>query len=119
MTKEQLKPQGIEPLPTEVRKHRRTMKQVWRDEHTAIYEYFGGYEVIVVKKRPPETILGRSYPAREGYPSDEEWGTLAITRPESDSLEYLKRRAKDLYENHVSSSEVPPRVRGKGAGVSR
>jgi len=88
--------QALEPLPAEVRKHRRTMLQVWRDEYTAIYEYLGGYEVIVIIKAPAEQKFGEDYPARELYPGDEDWGTLAITRPETDSLEYLKKRARDL-----------------------
>ena len=90
----------MKPLDTEIYKHGRTMRQVWRDEHTAIYEYFGGFEVIVIKKMPATEAFGKKYLPRELYPSDEEWGDLAITRPDTDSLEYLKKRAKELLNNN-------------------
>jgi|SRR5262245_7150597 len=98
MPKEQVTSQGMTPLPSEVRKYGRIMRQVWRDEHTAIYEYFGGYEVIVIKKMPETEAFGKQYPPREVYPSEEDWGSLAITRPATDSLEYLKERANELLE---------------------
>jgi hypothetical protein len=109
--------QALEPLPAEIRKHHRTMRQVWRDENTAIYEYFGGFEVIVIVKAPAEQKFGRDYPARELYPGDEDWGTLAITRPESDSLEYRKKRAHELYHNAPKRHNrlVTGRVKSSGS----
>jgi hypothetical protein len=87
------------------------MRQVWRDDDSAIYEYFGGYEVIAIKKAPAQTIMGRSYPSREVYPSDGEWGTLAITRPSTDSMAYLKRRAAELARSRPTEQEAS----GKGS----
>ena len=87
----------MEKLKTVLKKEGHLLRQVWRDNDTAIYSYNGGYEVIVIKKLEPKTIFGREYPAREGYPSGEDWGSLAITRPESDSLNSLKERAKELF----------------------
>jgi hypothetical protein len=81
------------------------MRQVWRDEHTAIYRCsdIGDFEVIVIKKERAKTIFGRSYPAREWYPFSEDWGTLAKTRSATDSLLDLKKLAYDLYQKVVSS----------------
>ncbi len=70
-----------------------TLKQVWREGDRAIYEYHGGFEVIHIKTAPAQTIYGRDYPEREVYPTDNDWGTYAITRPASDELGYLRERA--------------------------
>ena len=37
----------------------------------------GPYEVFYVKVFPEETIKGKKYPQREGYPSNEDFGSIA------------------------------------------
>lgn len=38
--------------------------------------------------------MGRFVTAREAYPADSEWGQFAISRPNSDDLDYLKERPR-------------------------
>jgi hypothetical protein len=96
----------MKALATEFKKHGRILRQVWRDENTAIYEYHGGYEVIVIKKTKAGIVMGKEYPDREVYPADGDWGTKAITRPASDSLDYLKKRARELYRSLIPAQRV-------------
>lgn len=72
--------------------------QIWRDENAAVYEQRGtsgkllGHEVIVVKKAPPQAMFGREYPARELYPSSEDWGRFAWTvKDRDDALERARK----------------------------
>jgi len=86
-------------LDTQVKRHGHTLDQVWRDERSAIYRWRGGYELILIKIFPAQTFpSGKSYPEREVYPIDKDWGSLAITRPNSDELEYLQKRCRDAQE---------------------
>jgi len=81
-------------LPIEIRKHGHVLQQVWRDQHSAIYHWKGGYEIILIQEVPAREIFGRKIKAHEAYPSDSQWGRLAISRPNSDSLDYLKMRIR-------------------------
>lgn len=56
--------------------------QVRRDGKRAIFEQRRkgtviAWEVVEIKQLPATTIFGKAYPEREGYPSNEDWGTLA------------------------------------------
>ena len=73
----------MQMLETELRVQNRTLKQIRRQGIVALYEIYGsqgllcGFELIIVKIHPPQKIMGRFYPEREGYPANEDWGTLA------------------------------------------
>ena len=57
-------------------------EQVWRKGMTAIYKQLrteDTYEVIKIKISPASEVFGKSYPEREVYPGNEEWGKLAWT----------------------------------------
>ena len=47
------------------------------------------WEVVILQRRPAETIRGYSYPARELYPGNEEWGEHGWT-----FLDLAQARAK-------------------------
>ena len=94
-------------------------RQVWRDDHAAVYEQrnafgaFVGYEAIAIKRQEPCRVFGRQYPAKELYPCSEDWGKLAISvsdlgRAMDAAKEFSKRREKRLLD--------PPQ---KGADSSR
>jgi hypothetical protein len=71
----------METLKTELHVQDRTLKQIKHQGSVALYELHGpqgilyGLEVIVIRIRRAEELFGRSYPQREVYPSNEEWGT--------------------------------------------
>lgn len=76
-----------EPLALEITQNGgHKYKQVWRDEHAAVYEQRGaygqliGYEAIVIKRQKPKEIFGKHYSAKELYPTSEDWGTLAVSK---------------------------------------
>ena len=73
----------MKTLETELKVQNRTLRQIKREGRVALYELYGanemlyGYELIIIKVHPAQTIQGRDYPEREGYPANEDWGTLA------------------------------------------
>ncbi len=71
-------------LETEFKTNGFDFRQIERQGDVAIYEQSKGgrvltYELIIVQKHPAETIKGRPYPEREGYPYNEQWGSQAWT----------------------------------------
>jgi hypothetical protein len=59
-------------------------REFWRQGDVAIYCAKGKgprieYEVARVQLFPAEEVNGRSYPAREGFPKNSEWGSLGFT----------------------------------------
>ena len=54
-----------------------------------------GYEVIIIKVLPAETIVGRDYPEREAYPSSaknsDDWGNIAWSYGRSQLKDALER----------------------------
>ncbi len=75
-----------EALATEIKQNGgHHYAQAWRDKDFAIYEQRGqlnqfiGYEVIKIKKQEANHMFGRDYPARELYPSSEDWGVFGKT----------------------------------------
>ena len=105
----------MKKLETEIRKHGHTLRQLWRNENTAIYQYHGGFEVILIKKRKAGEVFGKPVQAREAYPCDAEWGRLGITRPASDSLEYLKKRAEHAFKTGSFATYLVSRGASKEA----
>lgn len=87
----------MERLPLEIKNQDRKLRQIKREGQVALYGLYGpdgdhwGYEVVIVQTHPAETILSRSYPERESYPSSSEWGTLGWT--------YLRRDKKSAEEH--------------------
>ena len=77
----------MKTLKTEFKYQGRTLRQLKREGAVAVYDVRNagntlyGFEVILVKVAPAETIMGREYPEREVYPSSaknsDDWGTLA------------------------------------------
>ena len=77
----------MKTLKTEIKFQGRTLRQLKREGNVAIYDVRNagntlyGFEVIIVKVAPAETIMGREYPEREVYPSSrkesDDWGSLA------------------------------------------
>ena len=65
----------------------------------ALYELYGpqcflyGYEVIVIRFRKEREAIGKLFPEREGYPSNEEWGTYGFSFQARDLAGAQKRFA--------------------------
>jgi hypothetical protein len=120
------------PLPVEITQNcGHHYHQVWRNNHAAVYEQrnaFGvhlGYEAIAIKRAEPCHVFGKDYPAREVYPSNEDWGTLAVSVTDLDraldaAQSYSKQVSKRRRNGHQNGSTVPLRLRKKrGRGLSR
>lgn len=69
---------------------RLSFRQLMREGGVALFEKSkphhsrSGYEVIIGQKLGPRTCFGREYPAREGMPGSEEWGTHGWTYCDSE-----------------------------------
>lgn len=71
-------------LETKLRIDGYELTQIERSGHFAVYAQAQrgtvlSYEVIEIQQRPAQTIMGKSYPEREGYPHKELWGKCAWT----------------------------------------
>jgi hypothetical protein len=86
----------MEALETKLRVQNRTLKQIKRQGQVALYALCGpqgslyGYELIVVKIRKAGKVFGKSYPEREAYPSNEDWGSLAWSYGRNQQKEALE-----------------------------
>jgi len=68
----------IQQLSTNYTAHQRTFNLVKRDENKAMYQSEDGViEIFKIKVLPAAEIYGKSYPEREGFPSDEDFGRIA------------------------------------------
>jgi len=72
------------PLAKEIKRAGMLYSQIFRQGDVAIYcaKGKGGrieYEVVKIQVLPAEEINGRSYPVREAFPSNSEWGSLGFT----------------------------------------
>lgn len=93
---------NYEPLALDIKQNGgHDYHQVWRDDNAAVYEQRGhygqllGYESIAIKRQEAKEIFGRSYSAREIYPSSEDWGTLGFTKNNlEDAIETAKALSK-------------------------
>lgn len=83
----------MKPLDSVINTNNHVYTLVKRTPKAAIYRQskasgkFVAYEVIVIKVRETETIMGREYPTREVYPNTNDWGTLGWTYSGQESLE--------------------------------
>jgi len=55
------------------------------------------WEVVKLQIMPPSQFKGQSYPEREKYPGDEQWGTYGFTYLPTD-LEIARKRYLSLKE---------------------
>src|SRR5207244_1331779 len=72
------------PLAKEIRRVGMLYSQIFRQGDVAIYcaKVKGDrieYEVFTVQVLPAEEFGGKSYPVREAFPSNSEWGSLGFT----------------------------------------
>jgi hypothetical protein len=79
-------PEAIPPAPLakEIRRAGMLYREFWRQGDVAIYCAKGKgarieYEVLKVQILPAEEVNGTSYPAREGFPKNSDWGLLGFT----------------------------------------
>jgi hypothetical protein len=93
---------SVRPLPLEIGHSDHKCVQAWRDETHAVYKHFGaygqfiGWEAIKIKKAKAAVIFGKSYPAREVYPGNEDFGTYALSVGAQYDLDYAIEKAKTL-----------------------
>jgi hypothetical protein len=116
-------------LETEFQESGFAFRQIDRDGDVAIYEkqWLGkvdaaiGYEVIVIQRKPAQTLFGRKYPAREVYPASARWGeqgwTLttrerALEKAHEVSVARLNGRGRARLPFHRSGAK-----RGRNAGT--
>ena len=76
----------LKRLPGSFTKYGYTFKLVLRDTNKAIYaQYLGedliAWEIVKIRVRPPRynKFLKREEPAREVYPTSEQWGKMGWT----------------------------------------
>lgn len=76
----------MKPIETEFRKNGFHHKQLKRVGNVAIYERWADghskrhYEVVMIQFNGARSFPnGTTYPASEGYPSSEQWGTYGWT----------------------------------------
>ena len=86
----------MQKLPTEINRGDFIYRQLRREGKYAIYEQIlkdvvcampgesdknitTGYEVIIIRRRKEMNAFGKTYPAREIYPSRGEWGKFGFT----------------------------------------
>ena len=114
---------SVRPLPLEISHSDHKCVQVWRDETHAVYKHFGaygqyiGWEAIRIKLRKPEIAFGKSYPWREVYPGNEDFGTYALSVGAQYDLDYAIEKAKTLKcrrENRQNQSGTGRRRTGTG-----
>ena len=104
----------MQTLETELRVQTRSLKQIARVGQVAMYELrtqsgmLLGYEVIVIRIRPAEEAFGHSYPERERYPRDEEWGLYGWTFTTKE-LQSAHQRFKNLCDRYAPKLNQPHR----------
>ena len=106
-----------EPLAIEITQNGgHCYRQVGRNDDTAVYEQLGhygqllGYEVIRIKKQDACRMFGKDYPAKELYPSSEDWGSLAFT---VNTLKRANEVAKGLSKGSWKGISTPLVASGK------
>jgi len=110
---------SYESLPIEITQNGgHHYRQIWRDDRAAVYEQrnafgaFLGYEAIAIKRQEACRAFGRQYPAKELYPSSEDWGKLAVSVSDLD-------RAMDAAREFSSRAARRQSTHLKGADSSR
>jgi hypothetical protein len=65
------------------------------------------YEVVIIQRLPARTIFGRVYPAREGLPPSESWGTQAWSLS---TLERARDKLAEIVRSRRDASFSPGRT---------
>jgi hypothetical protein len=74
----------LRPLAKKIKRAGMLYREIWRQGDISIYCAKGKgdrieYEVFEVQILPAQELNGKSYPAREGFPKNSEWGSLGFT----------------------------------------
>lgn len=70
--------------------------EIKREGRICLYERSdGNFEVFIVQNSPGETLFGKTYPPRETYPANEDFGKIAFCFT---SREYAERKYEKLIE---------------------
>jgi hypothetical protein len=72
------------PLAKEIKRAGMIYREIWRQGDVAVYCAKGKgdrieYEVFEVQILPAQELNGKSYPVRESFPKNSEWGQLGFT----------------------------------------
>jgi hypothetical protein len=72
------------PLGKSIRRAGMLYREIWRQGNIAVYcaKSKGSrieYEVFEIQILPAQELDGRSYPVRESFPKNSEWGQLGFT----------------------------------------
>jgi hypothetical protein len=100
----------MQPLPTAFTYHGFRFRQLAREGDVALFEKRKpahsrpGYEVVIVKLHPAQTIHGRAYVERESMPRSESWGTLGWSFTDLESAQTKFR----LLVNSVRNADSAP-----------
>jgi hypothetical protein len=77
---------SYKPLPTQFRRGGFDYRQIYREDHFAIYrqtwksnEHSAAFEVIRIRRREGREIAGKFIEPHEVYPNSEAWGTDSWT----------------------------------------
>jgi hypothetical protein len=106
------------PLAKEIKRAGMLYREIWRQGDVAIYCAKGKgprieYEVFQVQLFLAEEVNGRSYPAREGFPKNSEWGSLGFTYTNNshrDPLAAALARAQQLLTAKELTGKAKERV---------
>ena len=94
----------MKALETEIKVQDRTLRQLKRAGMVALYDLGSegdmliGYEVAVIRVRRAEEAFGKSYPEREVYPGNEDWGMYGWSYQALDLAGAQKRFDSLLYK---------------------
>jgi hypothetical protein len=96
-------------------------RQIAREGDVAVYSqcFKGGkmpvaYEVVVIQKHDGYTIMGKTYPPAEFYPSTNDWGTKGFTIVTDDTTK-MKQKALDKMKAVLHSEGLKAQKRADKA----
>jgi len=96
-------------------------RQIVREGDVAVYSqcFKGGkmpvaYEVVVIQKHDGYTIMGKTYPPSEFYPSTNDWGTKGFTIVTTDTTK-MKQKALDKMAKVLKSEGMKAQKRADKA----
>lgn len=86
----------MRPLPTEMKNHGYSMKQIKRTDKIAMYSKCGGYEVVVIQKHNGYEIKGIKIEPAEYLPKDEDFGVKGWYFGGPDAREDAEKKYREL-----------------------
>ena len=86
-------------LPTEIKNHGYTMKQIKRTDTVAMYSKCGGYEVVLVQSHNGYEIKGIKIEPSEYLPRDEDFGTKGWYFSGPNAREDAEKKFEKLQKN--------------------